>query len=552
MQKLLNLAQVMVCFSLLPSLALAQLTPSQEAAGRADAAAGAAINALPALPAQLTPSKKQDLEVAKPAVVGQAPDTATIRLSGFESDIENDAAGYRLVSKYFPMQLTQEEWKRVSNEIWEGYRAMDKLVRVDLVLDHNEFIVSISQLRIHKITFSGSDGISEKKVRRIEQLAQSYISEGQLIDLFLLKKFLLRMDYRAQETVTTKIVSADGESVDINFSVAVRSKANNNLPWQISVDNYGSQGFGRYRGLGRYSAPLFSAGDNFAVQVLGAEGQEFASARYDFPIGYLPLRGSVWASLLHYQVKGSAIDQTGRSFMTGIDFSSPFFFRHGGLVTSSLGYEFKKTKDSVLDTRKWINNLHLRAAGENFLGGRLTFGGDAQVGNLYLGDGLARFIDNLSKQAEGNFAKFYGDFQFLQPLTARSSVSLNVKGQVASKNLDSLEKFYFGGSSGVRAYSSDVGAGDEGVLASLAYSFQLPVAWPMRLSAFYDYATGVVSHRPWDSSSPNHFQMDAVGLQLTTGSRHFVFNASLAHPVSKSEVDSDQKWRLWAQAVFLF
>ena len=176
---------------------------------------GNLIRSLPTLPRtnQAEGVKNEAIEVAKPSIVGgPAPAVRTIRLSGFESEIDKDAEGYELVSKYFPLQLTQSDWKRVSEEIWEGYRDMGKLVRVDLVADHDEFTVSISLLRIRKVDVRSSTAsdarVDDNALKKISKLVRKYVVEGQIADLFALKKFLLHMDYRANEVITTQKIQA--------------------------------------------------------------------------------------------------------------------------------------------------------------------------------------------------------------------------------------------------------------------------------------------------------------------------------------------------------
>lgn len=321
---------------------------------------GDLVRSLPTLPRtnQAEGVKNEAIEVTKPSIVGgPAPAVKTIRLSGFESEIDKDVEGYQLVSKYFPLQLTPSDWKRVSEEIWEGYRDMGKLVRVDLVADHDEFTVSISLLRIRKVDVRSSTAsdasIDDNALKKISKLAHKYVVEGQIADLFALKKFLLHMDYRANEVITTQVSSANGEAVDVTFIVSKRNKKAL-APWQVGIDNYGLTGFGLYRFTGRYSAPLITAGDNFALQTLLSDGQEFGSARYDFPTGYLPLRGSIWTSMLHYKVNSQTPQQDGEATMGGIDFSYPTFFRGGNLIMASAGYEFKGTRDYLHQPR---NNL---------------------------------------------------------------------------------------------------------------------------------------------------------------------------------------------------
>jgi hemolysin activation/secretion protein len=136
-------------------------------------------------------------------------------------------------------------------------------------------------------------------------------------------------------------------------------------------------------------------------------------------------------------------------------------------------------------------------------------------------------------------------------------LALNLTGQYANKNLDSLEKFSFGGVNGVRAYNSNIGVGDEGVLANLSYSMLLNTALPTRIGVFYDHAFVKASHAPWEGlfdglEYGNNYQLNAAGLQLTTGYKGLVFNAAAAYPVNKKPVDPNQRWRLWAQVTYSF
>lgn len=190
--------------------------------------------------------------------------------------------------------------------------------------------------------------------------------------------------------------------------------------------------------------------------------------------------------------------------------------------------------------------------------GRLSFSGDLTLGNLNIGgDGKTADFDSQISKTQGNFSKLYWEGSFTQPISVRSSLALNIKGQYANKNLDSLEKFSFGGVNGVRAYSSNIGAGDEGVLANLSYSMLLNTALPTRVGIFYDHAFVKESHAPWDSQFDglehgNNYELNAAGLQLTAGYKGLVFNATVAYPVNKKPVDPQQRWRLWAQVVYSF
>ena len=75
----------------------------------------------------------------------------------------------------------------------------------------------------------------------------------------------------------------------------------------------------------------------------------------------------------------------------------------------------------------------------------------------------------------------------LQAVTDRVSVYAQLSGQLASKNLDSSEKFFLGGSRRVRAYPENEAGGSQGVLASLEVRTQLPRN--LNATAFFDYGS---------------------------------------------------------------
>jgi hemolysin activation/secretion protein len=72
-----------------------------------------------------------------------------------------------------------------------------------------------------------------------------------------------------------------------------------------------------------------------------------------------------------------------------------------------------------------------------------------------------------------------------QTLTDQLAFYLALSGQSALSDLDSSEKFYLGGSSGVRAYPSSEGGGVKGHMVNAELRWQ--VASGYSATAFYDY-----------------------------------------------------------------
>jgi hemolysin activation/secretion protein len=102
-------------------------------------------------------------------------------------------------------------------------------------------------------------------------------------------------------------------------------------------------------------------------------------------------------------------------------------------------------------------------------------------------------------------------------------VAARVRGQWASRNLDSYNQFTLGGVNGVRAYTSADGVGDHGVLASLELTHDIAPA--LSVSAFYDGGQVQKQADPVTADALNRYSLQGAGLQLQ--GRYFQLHYSL-------------------------
>lgn len=521
---------------------------------------GLLINALPNPPApnQKPDATARDVEIGNPraAIRGLGQKYEMIRISGFESEVPDDKEGYDFVSKFFPMQITGDKWEDISHQIFHHYTDRGIMPRVDLVMKPDKSaVVDITLLHIHKITVE-NPGLRDEEVVELKNQLSEYVKEGEIIDLKKLKNFLSTVDYRGTESVTTKFLEITDEGVELKMTVEPRP-----IPafdrWSVGMDNYGTPGFG-WKGLDRerltatYSAPLFSSGDNLGVGLVASRGLKNISGRYDFPLpGTLPLRGDVWLSYLKYNATIDSVRERGNATLGGADLKTAQFFWSGAKVEYGAGYEFKRTSDEVIPidtTRKKINNFHLRANVSDFFNKRVSAFSDLTIGNLSLSGKYAPLQDALLAKTSGSFQKLNLGVEAIQPVTDRTYFTASAKGQLSSKNLDSLEKMYFGGNDGVRAYDNNI-TGDQGALVRLNYFYQIPdLPTQARVGGLIDYAFGQHSKKPWDgqfTDTSNTFKLTAVGVQADVTFWKMTVNASLARPITTSDEDRQQKWRAW-------
>lgn len=522
----------------------------------AQVSSGLIVNSLPLpkTPNQKPDATEGDVIIGNPtaALKGLAGRMTQMRISGFKSDIPGDSDGYEAIKPYLYKLVSGEEWGRISRELFDKYVERGLLVRADLdILPDDRVIANISELRLVSINVA-SPGFRDDEVPELRKKFSEMFHIGEPVDLKKLKSALSNVDYRGKAMVTTKFLQINADGIELKVRIEPRRTEPVDR-WTVSIDNYGLAGFGRARLGLSYSAPLFSTSDNIGIQGIASEGLQNLSGRYDFPIpGGLPLRGSVWASVLRYSATVDEIRQRGNATLAGADLNFPQFFWSGSQLVWGVGYEYKHAYDSVIDidtTRKTINNLHMRVSGAGFIGRRLDFGADVTIGNLSMNGGRAVLQDKMTAKSIGAFQKLVVNANFVQPITKNSNFSIGLNGQISSGNLDSLEKMYFGGPFGVSAYDNTIN-GDQGLVVKTAYAYEYKVGdGRVSVGPFFDYAIGQTSHSPWAEEfygeRSNVFQLADAGLQVGAKFGKVLINASLSHPVWKSAVDPVQGWRVW-------
>ena len=86
---------------------------------------------------------------------------------------------------------------------------------------------------------------------------------------------------------------------------------------------------------------------------------------------------------------------------------------------------------------------------------------------------------------------------------------------MANRNLDSSEKLYLGGASGIRAYPSSEAGGSDG--HALSFELRQRLANNFTLIGFYDFGWIKVNHdnNVTSPASPNGYSLEGVGITLS-------------------------------------
>jgi hemolysin activation/secretion protein len=180
-----------------------------------------------------------------------------------------------------------------------------------------------------------------------------------------------------------------------------------------------------------------------------------------------------------------------------------------------------RTSDKLVDVTSLGLNLEQI---DTWGGGAYNYAGiTASAGTLDLGrDGANLASDQAADgpRTQGSFEKLNWNATRLQRATEKLSFAALFSGQIASKNLDSGEKFQLGGPSGVRAYPAGEATGDEGLRATLEaryFAGTFTTVGDVNLQAYYDWGSVRQFRNPGalTITTPNDYSLSGIGLGAT-------------------------------------
>lgn len=248
----------------------------------------------------------------------------------------------------------------------------------------------------------------------------------------------------------------------------------------------------------------------FGSNFIHTEGSDYIRFSWTAPIYYDGLRAGINGSYLKYDViseEFKTLNAYGNSSTRGIQTTYPIVRSRLKNIYFGINYDQKDfdnyANQSTISSYK-IDNFSANLNGNFFDtwggGGTTNLSVSATQGNVSFG----QLESSENTVQSGNFSKALYSISRQQTMTPSISSSFNVSGQIADAILNSAEKFYLGGSSGVRAYPASEGSGDSGLLANLELFFLLQKG--ITLSSFYDY--GRVHNQ---DNSPN-YSLKGAGL----------------------------------------
>ncbi len=554
---------------LLSSLALAVLSlalPMQAHAQASDAAAASAQRSIQDTQ-NLVPQRPLQQATAGMELIGLDSALSMDRLDQLEVQadrLQSEIEAY--FKRFMGKPVSVDNMIEFKSWLFErakrtGYLAYAQTDAVDLGNGGSKLVVKLVLPRIKSVrVFARDENLAKRYLNAVSARFEADFKPGSTIDILNLEHKLDAVSFEMPLDLEVSIRSAGPDLLDLSVSVTEGAYRPGEILgglWQINHN--GLRQFGRPQLLAQTTIGGNMPTAKWTVTMQKSEGIGFVRTEYDTPVPSLKgrMRAGFSASQSRSILGGDAAIR-GQSGDINLGYDKILGNQRDIVYKGSIDWVGRHS-DSVLA----LNRSEISRAHDQQL--RLKFSLDnerlsATPVRVDVGLVLGEYTYSASPLVpEGGFVRvdFNARKQWFLSADETWSGNARLRGQWASRNLDSQNRFSLGGASGVRAYTTVDGFGDDAALLTLEVNKRLMRG--LTVGGFYD--GGIV--RPAKTVSPGVFDglysLQAVGAQVNGNVGRWYYNTSLAKGVGgykawqASNIESKpNNWRLNAVLSYLY
>jgi hemolysin activation/secretion protein len=296
----------------------------------------------------------------------------------------------------------------------------------------------------------------------------------------------------------------------------------------VQVNNHGLRQYGRAQVLASTVIDGLDPRSSLSLVALKSQGITYGRAEYDAATYGTSRHWSVWAAGSNSRnIFGGSATTLGRSGELGFGLSQidggwrDYVYRgRSELMTRRSSSKLELTGQEITQVHDTQYRLRISADNEK------TSDASSRAEYLFVVGKYSR-LDGITSVDTGPYSKIEFTLRHQWPLDVQRqwSGSIKLRGQLSSARLDSYNQMVLGGVTGVRAYTSIDGLGDNGALLNLEFNRRLPSG--QSVGVFYDGGLIRLSS-PQPTEPQNHYSLQAVGTQVSGQVIGGIYSLSLA------------------------
>lgn len=490
--------------------------------------AGGLLRDQPKPPPVVAPKPAPTAPAVAPAPADGGPKVVVKSFRIVGASLIPDAELAEQLKDFVGQELTLAQLQRAAPTLVGYYARKGYLARVILPpqeIKDGIVVINVIEGRRGSLRIDRKDG-ARVDAARVQGFVEQRLGAGEAMNIADLEEALNILNDQPGVTARASVAPGSSErAVDVVVSADDKPLVN----IAVGADNRGAKASGAQQLSGYLSLANPTGLFDAASMLLNASrGTSFGRVDYSIAAGNSGLRLGVNASALDYdlvQAEFKALQANGTARTAGLSAAYPLFRQAERSLSLGVSLDAKRLRDLTIAGE--TSNRRVRVAGiglsgfanDGVYGGGMTqYEASVSAGKTEQRNAAALAADLATRQVEGSYSKFNYGLRRLQTLGGDWNLSAALRGQSASKNLDSTERFVLGGPAAVRAYPVGEAAADEGWLLSLALGWRASEV--LAASFFVDTGGVTLNDKLWANWNaanprlPNSYQLSGAGIGL--------------------------------------
>lgn len=442
------------------------------------------LEAAPVVPAVRAPSLKTPPAPTPPAGASAGP-VLHVKAFRFEGATLMSAQVLQgALSGFTGRDLSLTQLQEAAWVVTQTYRQAGWLVNAFVPqqeIEQGQVLIRVVEARLGQIHVDVQPHV-RIDARQIRDLVLARIQPGQPLSLRDVDHALMLMDELAGVGVSASFAPSQTEGAT---DLVVMVGGGKTVDMQLSRDNHGARSTGQNRLSLQFNFnSVLGMGDLLGLSLVDTEGSNFRRASWSLPLGKQGIRWGVHSSDMRYAFVWNGMPLAGSASATGLDLSAPWLRSPTQRWSWSLTTDHKRLQNRANDAVTSDYAIDVARAGLNGSWQDVRFGPAQSSVAITLSSGEVKNSADTTG-VKGHFNKLNLAFNREQSLTGSLSWYVQAQTQSASRNLDSSEKLFLGGASGVRAYPANEVGGATGHATTLGLRQRLGNG--LTLVAFADW-----------------------------------------------------------------